>query len=212
MRVTSPSDLQVVDMVLGSINSELVTLLNLDGAHALGISGKDGALLRAKKLVPPSGRDLGHVGEITEVNGAVIEMLLGQGYVPVISPIALGDDGQSYNISADAAAAAIAIALKAQKLIYLTDVAGILEHGELVTDLTVRGPRAQARRTPIRRHADEDARDDRGARGGVGRVHVIDGRTPHSVIAELFTDRGVGTLDHPMSDPDAHAQAGDPRR
>jgi acetylglutamate kinase len=180
-------------MVLGSINSHLVTLLNLDGAHALGISGKDGALLRAKKLVPASGRDVGHVGEITSVNASVIEMLLGQGFVPVISPVALGDDGQSYNVSADSAAAAIAIALKAQKLIYLTDVAGILEHGELLTDLTSAD---LERKLPgvddgwrIKLRAMIEA-----LRGGVGRVHVIDGRTPHSVIAELFTDRGVGTL------------------
>src|SRR5688500_11581772 len=137
VRVTSAHDLKVVDMVLGSINSHLVSLLNLDGGHALGISGKDGALLRARKHGLVGGRDPGLVGEITSVNAAVIEMLLGQGYVPVISPIALGDGGQSYNVSADAAAAKIAIALKAQKLIYLTDAAGILEHGELVTDLTI---------------------------------------------------------------------------
>jgi len=192
VRVTSAHDLKVVDMVLGSINSHLVTLLNLDSAHALGISGKDGALLRAKKLIT-NGKDLGLVGEITNVNAAVIEMLLGQGYVPVISPVALGEDGQSYNVSADAAAAKIAIALKAQKLIYLTDAAGILEHGELVTDLHV---------TDLERKlGDADGKSRvrmqsmiEALQNGVGRVHVIDGRTPHSVVAELFTDRGVGTL------------------
>jgi acetylglutamate kinase len=193
VRVTSPSDLQVVDMALGGINSHLVSLLNLDGAHALGISGKDGALLRAKKRQSPSGRDLGHVGSITNVNAAVIEMLLGQGFVPVITPLALGDDGQSYNVSADEAASAIAIALKAQKLVYMIDEPGITEHGELVTDL----------------HADDLERKLATASGGmgvklnamiaalrngVGRVHIIDGRTPHNLIAELFTDRGVGTL------------------
>jgi len=190
-RVTSTSDLTVVDMVLGSINSHLVTLLNLDGAHALGISGKDGALLRAKKLV--AARDLGQVGEITQVNAKVIEMLLDQGYVPVISPIALGEDGQSYNVSADAAAAKIAIALKAHKLIYLTDAPGILEHGELVTDLKVvdlERKLATAEGTwRVKLPAMIDA-----LRAGVDRVHIIDGRTPHSLIAELFTDRGVGTL------------------
>jgi acetylglutamate kinase len=193
VRVTSPHDLKVVDMVLGSINSHLVTLLNLDGGHALGISGKDGALLRAKKLVSEHGKDLGLVGEITSVNAAVIEMLLGQGYVPVISPLALGEDGQSYNVSADAAAAKIAIALKAQKLIYLTDAPGILEHGELVTDLHVSDLE--------RKLADADGKSRvrlqsmiEALLSGVGRVHVIDGRTPHSVVAELFTDRGVGTL------------------
>jgi acetylglutamate kinase len=193
VRVTSPSDLQVVDMVLGSINSHLVTLLNLDGAHALGISGKDGALLRATKKKSAMGRDLGLVGDIKQVNGAVIEMLLGQGYVPVISPIALGDDGQSYNVNADEVAAKLAIVLKAQKLIYLTDVAGILEHGELVTDLHA----ADLERKLA--EAEDGWRIKLSAmiealHGGVGRVHVIDGRTPHNLIAELFTDRGVGTL------------------
>jgi acetylglutamate kinase len=111
----------------------------------------------------------------------------------VISPIALGEDGQSYNVSADAAAAKIAIALKAQKLIYLTDAPGILEHGELVTDLTIAD---LERKVP---EADGSWRVKltsmiEALRGGVGRVHVIDGRTPHNLIAELFTDRGVGTL------------------
>jgi len=197
IRVTSPSDLQVVDMVLGSINSHLVTLLNLDGAHALGISGKDGALLRAKKLLVSSdagtAADLGQVGEITQVNASVIDMLLGQGYVPVISPIALGEDGQSYSVSADAAAAKIAVAIKADKLIHLTDEPGILEHGELVTDLTAADLERKLATAEggwrIKLAAMIEA-----LRGGVGRVHVIDGRTPHSIIAELFTDRGVGTL------------------
>jgi acetylglutamate kinase len=193
VRITSPHDLKVVDMVLGSINSHLVTLLNLDGGHALGISGKDGALLRAKKHRPVQGRDPGLVGEITSVNVSVIEMLLGQGFVPVISPIALGEDGQSYNVTADAAAAKIAVALKAQKLIYLTDAPGILEHGELVTDLHVadleRKLPEQEGKARVRMQAMIEA-----LQHGVGRVHAIDGRTPHSLVAELFTDRGVGTL------------------
>jgi len=193
VRVTSPSDLQVVDMVLGSINSHLVTLLNLDGAHALGISGKDGALLRAKKRKSETGRDLGMVGEISQVNGGVIEMLLGQGYVPVITPSAIGEDGQSYNVNADEAASAIAVALKAQKLIYLIDHPGITEHGELVTDLTIADlDKKLADATPsmrVKLSAMTSA-----LRAGVGRVHVIDGRTPHNLIAELFTDRGVGSL------------------
>ena len=210
VRVTSPSDLKIVDMVLGSINSHLVTLLNLDGAHALGISGKDGALLRAKKKVSPGGRDLGLVGDITQVNGGVIEMLLGQGYVPVISPIALGDDGQSYNVSADEVAAKLAQTLKAQKLIYLTELPGILEHGELVTDLTIAD---LERKVP---EADGSWRVKltsmiEALRGGVGRVHVIDGRTPHNLIAELFTDRGVGTLVTRMTTQTARAARRDSR-
>ncbi len=193
VRVTSPSDLQVVDMVLGSLNSHLVSLLNLDGAHALGISGKDGALFRAKKKVSPSGRDLGLVGEISQVNGAVIEMLLGQGYVPVITSLALGEDGQSYNVNADEAASAIAVALKAQKLIYLIDHPGITEHDELVTDLTCADlDRKLSDATPSMRV--KLSAMTTALRAGVGRVHVIDGRTPHNLIAELFTERGVGTL------------------
>ncbi len=120
-------------------------------------------------------------------------MLLGQGYVPVISPIALGDDGQSYNVSADEVAGKIAQVLKAQKLIYMTELPGIMEHGELVTDLHVAD---LERKVP---ESDGSWRIKLAAmiealRGGVGRVHVIDGRTPHNLIAELFTDRGVGTL------------------
>ncbi|MDB4957813.1 MAG: Glutamate N-acetyltransferase [Myxococcales bacterium] len=195
VRVTSTADIKVVEMVLGGINSHLVTLLNLDGAHAMGVSGKDGALLRAKRLVAAHGRDLGQVGEITAVNASVLEMFLAQDFVPVITPIALGEDGQSYVVNADSAAAQIAIAVKAQKLIYLTDVAGILEHGELVTDLkaadldTKLADPALTGGMRVKTRSMLDA-----LRGGVGRVHVIDGRTAHSVIAELFTDRGVGTL------------------
>jgi acetylglutamate kinase len=193
VRVTSPSDLKVVDMALGSINSHLVSLLNLDGAHALGISGKDGALFRARKKLSLGGRDLGLVGEITKVNGSVIEMLLGQGYVPVISPIALGEDGQGYNVSADEAASAIATSLKAQKLVYLIDAPGITEHGELVTDLDV-GDLERKLASAEGGMAVKLGAMIAALRGGVGRVHVIDGRTPHNLIAELFTDRGVGTL------------------
>jgi acetylglutamate kinase len=189
IRVTPAGDLREVEMALGGINSQLVTLLNLDGAHAMGLSGKDGALLRAKKLAG----DFGQVGEVTSVNGAVLEMLLGQGYVPVVTPMALGDDGQSYTVTADDAAAQIAIAVKAQKLIYLADAPGILDDGELVTDLTI---------ADLERHLATATGGGRrriqasiaALRGGVPRVHLIDGRTPHSIIAELFTDRGVGTL------------------
>ncbi len=195
VRVTKQGDIKIVEMVLGGINSHLVTLLNLDGGHAMGVSGKDGALLRAKKLRADHGRDLGQVGEITSVNAAVLEMLLGQGYVPVISPIAGGDDGQSYNVNADSAAAEIAIALRAPKLVYLTDVAGILEHGELVTDLTIADLDRKLATGEVTGGMKVKTQAIIKALGaGVGRVHVIDGRTPHSLIAELFTDRGVGTL------------------
>jgi acetylglutamate kinase len=139
------------------------------------VSGKDGGLIRAKQ------------GAIASVDAAMLEMFLGQGYLPVVSPIALGDDGAGHAVDGDAAAAELAIALRAPKLIYLTDAAGIVEDGELVTDLQADALAAKFD-TPLVRAI------VRASRGGVGRVHVIDGRTPHTVIAELFTDRGVGTL------------------
>ena len=199
MRITDAQSLPVVEMVLtGKVNQELVALLNARSAAAVGLSGKDGRLLRARKAVHESGRDLGHVGEVVEVNREFLRMFLDGGYVPVISPIGLADDGSGLSINADDVAAAVAVALGAPKLIYLTDVAGILESapdGELVRQIT---------------SADLVRRIDAGAitggmkwkawsilaalKGGVGRVHVLDGRQPHTVIAELFTDRGVGSL------------------
>jgi acetylglutamate kinase len=158
----------------------MVSLLNLDGGHAIGISGKDGGMLRASAAG-------------VAVTGAVIEMLLGQGYVPIVTPVALGEDGQTAVIPGDTAAAEIAIALAAPKLIFLADAAGLLEKGELINDLTVSelAQRVAARTVESRT---DIAAISRALAGGVGRVHVIDGRTPHAVIAELFTDRGVGTL------------------
>jgi acetylglutamate kinase len=195
-RVTSTADLKVVEMVLtGAINSEIVTLLNRDGAHAVGVSGKDGALLRAKKRVSDDGRDLGQVGEITEVNKDFLKLLIDQGYLPVISPVGIGQDGSSYNINADDAAAAVAAALHADKLIYLTDVPGILEGGELLSELTADQLEDKLGSGAItggmRAKAEAIIKT---VRAGVPRVHVVDGRMPHSVIGELFTDRGVGTL------------------
>lgn len=162
------------------IESHLVALLNLDGGHAIGVSGKDGGMIRAKRVDD-------RTGVITSVDGAMLEMFLGQGYVPVIVALALGDDGASYAVDADAVAGELAVALRASKLIYLTDAPGIVEAGELVTDLSA---------SALEHKLDTELARAiiKASRGGVGRVHVIDGRTPHSVIAELFTDRGVGTL------------------
>ena len=196
IRVTNASDLKVVEMVLtGRINTELVTLLNQEGGHAVGISGKDGALLRARKLVSEGGRDLGQVGEVTRVNREFLEMLVNQSYVPVISPVGLGEDGLSYNINADAVAAEVATAIGASKLIYLTDVAGILRHGELVSDLTAQQLSQELEGSEISGGMKPKVKSIlKALAGGVERVHIIDGRVPHSVIGELFTDRGVGTL------------------
>jgi acetylglutamate kinase len=196
IRVTDREDVKLVEMVLnGKINTELVSLLNQSSAHAVGVSGKDAGLLRARKLVAEGGRDLGMVGEVTHVNHELLEMLLEKKYVPVVSPVGLGEDGEGYNINADAAAAEIAIAIKAEKLIFLTDVPGILERGELVSEIgaselerkiadgTIKGGMLTKARSVLR-----------AIEGGVASVHILDGRAPHSVIAELFTDTGVGTL------------------
>jgi acetylglutamate kinase len=196
VRVTGRDDVKVVEMVLtGKINTELVSLLNQSSSHAVGVSGKDAGLLRARKLVGEGGRDLGMVGEVTHVNHELLEVLLEKKYVPVVSPVGLGEEGEGYNINADAAAAEIAIALRAEKLIYLTDVPGILENGELVSEIgasellrkiadgTIHGGMVAKTKSILR-----------AIEAGVPSVHIIDGRTPHSVIAELFTDRGVGTL------------------
>jgi acetylglutamate kinase len=198
MRVTGREDVKVVEMVLtGKINTELVSLLNQSSAHAVGVSGKDAGLLRARKLIGESGRDLGMVGEITHVNHELLEVLLDRKYVPVVSPVGLGEDGEGYNINGDAAAAEIAIALRAEKLIYLTDVAGILENGELISEISVTDLRKKIANGTVYGGMVAKARSIlRAIEGGVASVHILDGRAPHSVIAELFTDRGVGTLVH----------------
>ncbi|HEY1696370.1 MAG TPA: bifunctional glutamate N-acetyltransferase/amino-acid acetyltransferase ArgJ [Polyangiaceae bacterium] len=196
VRVTGREDVKVVEMVLtGKINTELVTLLNQSSAHAVGVSGKDAGLLRARKLVGEGGRDLGMVGEVASVNAELLEVLLDKKYVPVVSPVGMSDDGEGYNINADAAAAEIAVALRAEKLIYLTDVPGILENGELVSEIGASELARKIASGVIKGGMVAKAKSIlRAIEGGVASVHVLDGRTPHSVIAELFTDRGVGTL------------------
>jgi acetylglutamate kinase len=199
MRITDEAHLRVVEMVLsGKVNQELVALLNARDASAVGVSGKDGQMLRARKISHESGRDLGYIGEITEVNREFLRMLLKGNYIPVISPIALGEDGGSLSINADDVASAVAVALGAKKLIYLTDVPGILESspdGELVRQVTAADLARRVETGSITGGMRHKARAILSAlEGGVERVHVLDGRQPHTVIAELFTDRGVGSL------------------
>jgi acetylglutamate kinase len=196
-RITGKEEVQVVEMVLtGRINTEIVGLINSLGGNAIGLSGKDGRLLIAHKLeTPPGKQDLGFVGEIESVNADLLDMFLERGYLPVISPVGFGKDGSSYNINADVAASEIAGACGAERLIFLTDVAGILEEdGTLISE--VRAAELEARlgstikggmlvKVQAVLHA---------LASGVRAVHVVDGRQPHSVVAELFTDRGVGTL------------------
>jgi acetylglutamate kinase len=198
-RVTGAEEMAVVEMVLnGEVNTEIVGLVNTFGGRAIGLSGKDARLLSARKLPALPGKpDLGFVGEITAVDPEVLEMFFEKAYMPVISPVGMGEGGESFNINADVAAAEIAIAARARKLIFLTDVPGILdENGQTLSELraadlearlnegrTVKGGMQVKAQAILRALA-----------GGVEAVHVVDGRQPHSVVVELFTDRGVGTL------------------
>ena len=211
VRVTPAADLKVVEMVLtGSINTELVTLLNRNGALAIGLSGKDAALLKARKLIKENGQDLGHVGELVEVNHGLLNLLLDQGYLPVISPVGLGQDGQSYNLNADTVAAGVAVAVGAEKLIYLSDVPGILgENGELISELSVEELQAKIKGGTVQGGmAVKSESIVRALQGGLKAVHVLDGRTPHTIIAELFTDNGVGTILHAAAGAVRPASAG----
>jgi acetylglutamate kinase len=196
-RITGAEEVKVVEMVLtGKINTEIVGLLNTLGGNAIGLSGKDGRLIMAGKIQPAPGQpDLGFVGEIEAVNAELLDMFLERSYIPVISPVGFGNDGASYNINADLAAGEIAAACGAERLIFVTDVAGILdEGGNLITE--IRAADLQARLgTTIKGGMHVKAQAVLNAlAGGVKAVHIIDGRVPHSVVAELFTDRGVGTL------------------
>jgi acetylglutamate kinase len=201
-RVTGTAEMGVVEMVLtGKVNTEIVGLINTLGGSAMGLSGKDGHLIKARKQIPKPGKpDLGLVGEVEEINGELLTMLLDKNYIPVISPVGLGGDGSSYNINADHVAAEIAVAVGAKKLIFLTDVPGILdENGQLLSELTTADlhGRLQEGKAVKGGMAVKSKAVLRALDGGVDAVHVVDGREPHSVVVELFTDKGVGTLVKP---------------
>ncbi len=193
LRVTDEKTLQVAEMVLsGLVNKEIVKNINDMGGRAIGLSGKDGRLLVAKQV---DRNDIGLVGEITSVDTAIIKDISKHGYIPVIAPIADGVDGKSYNINADTAAGSIAAALSAEKFILLTDVEGVMgQDGKLISVL---------KRSEIEKLIDDkvvtggmipkvtcctDA-----LKGGVREAHVVDGRVPHAILLEVFTDSGIGT-------------------
>jgi acetylglutamate kinase len=184
---------RVREMVLnGSTNSELVAMLNRNGGHAVGVSGKDGAFLRAG---PNDGSAPPGFGTLLKVDTSFLRMLLSKGYVPVISPVGIGEDGATLPLDADRVAAEIAVSLNANKLVYLTGKPGIVEKDELLAQLTSTTLEARLGKNVLDAHTERKARCIlRALSGGVERVHVIDARSPHSIIAELFTDQGVGTL------------------
>ena len=208
LRVTDAAMVEVVEMVLaGTVNKQVTELINRAGALAVGISGKDGGLIRARKMsrmvTDPDSHiehvlDLGFVGEPEHVDVRVIHALTGSGLIPVVAPVGLGSDGQTYNINADDAAGAIAGALHATRLLMLTDVPGVLDKdGGLIGDLSVAEARARIADGTISGGMIPKVENcfealGLGARGCV----ILDGRVPHAVLLELFTEAGPGTLIH----------------
>ena len=198
-RVTDEETMRIAQMVLvGEINQDLVARLNAAGARAVGLSGKDAHLIVARKKQSPVG-DLGRVGEVVSVDRRVVDLLTGAGYVVVISSIGAGPQGESYNINADTAAGEIAAALEAEKLISLTDVPGVLrdpaDPGSLVSELTLAEARAALADGTVSQGMIPKLESClRAVEGGVPSAHLLDGRVPHALLIELFTDRGVGTM------------------
>jgi len=206
MRVTDSRTMDVVEMVLGaSVNKDIVATINRHGGNAIGITGKDGNLIRARKMTvtrttpgvnAPEIIDIGHVGEVTAINRDVVDTLTRSGFIPVIAPIGVGEDGLSYNINADLVAGKLAEVLRAEKLMLLTNVAGLMDkEGRVMTGLTtatvdqlIADGTIYGGMLPKINCALE------AARGGVNSVHIVDGRVPHAVLLEIFTDEGVGTL------------------
>jgi acetylglutamate kinase len=209
LRVTDKATVDVVEMVLaGSINKEIVLAINAEGGKAVGLSGKDGNMVFAEKVTrtekDPDSRiekvvDLGFVGEPKKVNRAVIDMVLGAELIPVIAPVAPGEDGHTYNINADTFAGAIAGALGAARLLFLTDVPGVLDKkGRLLKELTVKEVRKLIADGTITGGMIPKVETCIEALGrGVEGVVILNGKTPHAVLLELFTDHGAGTLIKP---------------
>ena len=205
MRVTDAETMDVVEMVLGGqVNKEVVELINQAGGKAVGLTGQDGAFIRARKLLLPSSKekgtngsvDLGQVGEVESIDPSVIQALESGGFIPVVAPIGTGSDGTTYNINADLVAGKLAEILRAEKLVVLTNTPGVLDKaGKLLTgltpkkidDLVGKGVISGGMLPKIGSALDA-------ARNGVKSVHIIDGRVPHALLLEVLTDQGVGTL------------------
>lgn len=196
LRVTDAATMEIVQMVLlGIVNPLLVTAINAHGALAVGISGQDGGVLRTVPRDPA----LGRVGTIVGVGGAVIEALLSAGAVPVVATVGVGEDGTLYNVNADEAAAAIAVALQASKLIYLTDVAGVRRDRSDPSSIISRASRSDVLALVASGAADGGMIPKlqgcvAAVDGGVGAAHVLDGTVAHALLIELFTDGGIGTM------------------
>lgn len=203
MRVTDKETMNVVEMVLvGLVNKNIVSLINSNGGKAIGLSGKDGNLILAEKLYieeetfykTPEIIDLGHVGKVKKVNSEVLD-LISKEYIPVIAPVGIGEDFEPYNINADLVAGAVASAVGAEKLILLTDVRGVLDkEGNLISSLSVSDIENLKNDNIIYGGMLPKMDSVKSALlGGVKKVHIIDGRILHSVLLEIFTDKGIGT-------------------
>lgn len=206
MRVTDSETMDVVEMVLGGlVNKDIVNLINQHGGHAVGLTGKDGELIRANKLTferqapemnTPEIVDIGHVGEVESIDPSVVNMLVKGDFIPVIAPIGVGKDGQSYNINADLVAGKLAITLNAEKLILLTNTSGVLNNeGELLTGLKAKEVESLIDEGIIYGGMLPKIRCALDAvHAGVKTAQIIDGRVEHAVLLEILTDEGVGTL------------------
>ncbi len=196
-RVTDAATMEVVEMVLsGSVNKRIVQALNAEGGRAVGLSGKDANLMVCEKALGADGVDLGFVGHPTEVNPEVLRTFLDSDFIPVVAPLGVGRGGETFNINGDTAAGAVAAAMKADRLLLLTDVAGVKDaDGEVITDLTM---------SDVRRLTDQGVIAGgmipktetalEAIQGGVRAVVILDGRAPHSCLLELFTAHGAGSL------------------
>jgi acetylglutamate kinase len=205
MRVTDAETMEIVEMVLaGQVNKEIVELINSVGGKAVGLTGQDGGLIRARKLLiesrdkPGEMLDIGMVGDIESIDPLIIRTLTGSGFIPVIAPIGSGKQGETYNINADVVAGKIAEVLKAEKLVMMTNIPGVMDKsGKLLTGLSAREIDAMFADGTIsggmlpKISSALDA-----ARGGVHSVHVIDGRVDHALLLEILTSEGVGTMIH----------------
>ncbi len=197
LRVTDEKTMEVAEMVLGKVNKSLVQLVESLGVRAIGISGKDGGLLKVKKKYS-DGEDIGYVGEVTSVNTDILYDLLEKDFLPIICPIGLDENYQSYNINADDAACAIATGMQAEKLAFLTDIEGVYrdpkDPSTLISELLVEEAEALFDEGNIgggmlpKLHNCIDAIEN-----GVSRVHILDGRIPHCLLLEIFTNKGIGT-------------------
>ncbi|MCX5833470.1 MAG: acetylglutamate kinase [Deltaproteobacteria bacterium] len=205
MRVTDEETMSIVEMVLvGQVNKEIVGLINHHGGKAVGLSGKDGNLIRAEKYylseekakdTPPEIIDIGLVGKVREINAKLISSLAAEGFIPVIAPTGAGEKGETYNINADIVAGEIAAALRAEKLVLLTDVPGVLDRkGSLLNTMTNREALAFIDDGTISGGMYPKVKCClKALKGGVQKTHIVDGRLKHAVLLEMFTDKGIGT-------------------